>query len=183
MTSSILHPIIEHRILAVRNQHVLLDSDLAVLYGVQTKVLVQAVKRKVSRFPADFMFQLEMEEWAVLRSQFVTSNPAKGGRRYPPYAFTEHGVAMLSSVLNSEKAIAVNIEVMRAFVRMRGEKSYNDEFHSRIEQLEAHTKSLSEKQDETAIQIRQILDAMRALMAVPPQAKKRPIGFVTPDDS
>ena len=90
---------------------------------------------------------------------------------------------MLSSVLNSEKAIAVNIEVMRAFVRMRGEKSYNDEFHSRIEQLETRTKSLSEKQDETATQIRQILDAMRALMAVPPQAKKRPIGFVTPDDS
>ena len=105
------------RIQLVRGLRVMLDADLAALYGVETKVLVQAVKRNEGRFPSDFMFQLSNDEWAVLRSQSVTSNSGRGGRRYAPYAFTEQGVAMLSAVLGSERAIAVNIEIMRAFVR------------------------------------------------------------------
>ncbi len=107
--------IVEH-IVRLRGHSVLLDADLARLYGVQTRALVQAVKRNLARFPADFMFQLAAEEVAGLRSQFVISNPdGRGGRRYAPHAFTEQGVAMLSSVLNSPRAIAINIEIMRVF--------------------------------------------------------------------
>jgi len=110
---------VAHFILVIRRQRVLLDADLAALYGVETRVLLQAVKRNLRRFPPDFMFELSAAEWTSLRSQFVTSTPRLGGRRYAPYAFTEQGVAMLSSVLNSDRAIAVNIEIMRSFVRIR----------------------------------------------------------------
>src|SRR5438552_649839 len=110
---------ISRAILFLRGHRVLLDQALAELYGVETKVLVQAVKRNLARFPDDFMFQLTTSEWAGLRSQTVTSKRRRGGRRYAPYAFTEQGVAMLSSVLGSERAIAVNIQIMRAFVRIR----------------------------------------------------------------
>jgi len=106
-------------ILVIRRQRVLLDEDLASLYGVETRILLQAVKRNVERFPPDFMFELSAAEWTALRSQSVTSKPGRGGRRYAPYAFTEQGVAMLSSVLNNDRAIAVNIEIMRTFVRIR----------------------------------------------------------------
>lgn len=116
-----LQPHIARHILSLRDQRVMLDADLAALYDVETKVLVQAIKRNSERFPGDFMFQLDAQEWASLRSQFVTSNTGRGGRRYAPYAFTEQGVAMLSSVLNSPRAIAIaiNIEIMRAFVQVR----------------------------------------------------------------
>src|SRR6202043_2692345 len=111
---------IARAILVVRGQRVLIDAELAALYGVATKVLLQAVRRNRKRFPRDFMIQLTAAEWAALRSQFVTLKPGRGQhRKYMPYAFTEQGVAMLSSVLNSDRAIAVNIEIMRAFVRMR----------------------------------------------------------------
>ncbi|MHB8948159.1 MAG: ORF6N domain-containing protein [Rhodoferax sp.] len=106
-----LQALIGGRILVLREQRVMLDADLAELYGVQTKVLVQAVKRNLARFPQDFMFQLSNDEFAVLRSQTVTSNTGRGGRRTAPYAFTEQGVAMLSSVLGSPRAIGVNIEI------------------------------------------------------------------------
>ena len=113
-TSSINHPAVQisRFILVLRRHRVLLDEDLAELYGVETRVLVQAVKRNFSRFPRDFMFQLTPAEWTALKSQSVISNVGRGGRRSAPYAFTEQGVAMLSSVLNSERAIAVNIELM-----------------------------------------------------------------------
>lgn len=107
-------------ILVIRRQRVLLDEDLARLYGVETRAVLQAVKRNPGRFPSDFMFELSAAEWAALRSQSVTSESGRGGRRYAPFAFTEQGVAMLSSVLNSDRAIAVNIEIMRSFVRIRG---------------------------------------------------------------
>ena len=110
---------IEKRIFLIHGQKVMLDSDLADLYGVETKVLIQAVKRNIQRFPADFMIQLDNQEVGILRSQFVTSKKGHGGRRYLPYVFTEYGVAMLSSVLNSERAILVNIEIMRTFGRLR----------------------------------------------------------------
>ena len=160
-------------ILVLRGQRVILDADLAELYAVATKVLLQAVKRNKQRFPADFMMQLTPLEWAALRSQIVTSKPGRGGRRYPPYAFTEQGVAMLSSVLGSERAIAVNIEIMRAFVRMRDLLSSNKELARRFAQLEGRIdKKLSEHDDA----ITAILSAIRELMH-PPAPKRRGIGF------
>jgi len=131
--------------------------------------LVQAVKRNLERFPADFMFELSRAEWAVLRSQSVTSKPGRGGRRYAPYAFTEQGVAMLSSVLNSDHAIAVNIEIMRSFVRIRSvleaDKSLARKFERFERKLESH--------DQLIVAI---LAAIRALMN-PPPPRRRGIGF------
>ena len=165
---------IAHSILLLRGQKVLLDADLAELYGVPTKVLVQAVKRNLERFPEDFMFQLDADEFAALRSQSVTSNTGRGGRRYAPYAFTEQGVAMLSTVLSSPQAIAVNIEVMRAFVRLREVLAGNKELAAKLGELERKLKGHDQA-------IAGILDAIRQLMAPPPGPKKRPIGFVTGD--
>lgn len=177
---------IEQRIVLIRNHKVMLDADLAALYGVTTGVLVQAVKRNLARFPDDFMFQLDTEEWAVLRSQSVISNAGRGGRRYAPYAFTEQGVAMLSSVLGSAQAIAVNIEIMRAFVRLREVIVSNKELALRLDELENRTDFMSLKQDtfehNTRVQLKQIFDALREMMAPPEPPKKRAIGFVTPDD-
>ena len=164
---------IARSILVLRGQRVLLDAELADLYGVATKVLLQAVKRNAQRFPEDFMMQLTATEWAALRSQFVTSKTGRGGRRYTPYAFTEQGVAMLSSVLSSERAIAVNIEIMRAFVRMRELLSSNKELARRFAQLEARIDKKLAEHDEA---ITAILSAIRELMN-PPVPKRRPIGF------
>ncbi len=129
---------IAQTIILVRGEKVMLDADLAALYGVATRVLVQAVKRNVERFPADFMFQLNPEEFAHLRSQIVTSS-VWGGRRYPPYAFTEQGVAMLSSVLRSNRAVRVNIEIMRAFVQLRRILATHAELAHKLEELERGT--------------------------------------------
>jgi hypothetical protein len=110
---------IERAILLIRGEKVMLDEDLAALYGVPVKRLLQSFKRNRERFPADFAYQLTIKEFTNLRSQIVTSNEGRGGRRYRPFAFTENGVAMLSSVLRSKRAIAVNIEIMRTFTRLR----------------------------------------------------------------
>ncbi|MFK3616713.1 ORF6N domain-containing protein [Coxiella burnetii] len=161
--------IIERQILLIRGEKVILDADLAKLYGVETKVLVQAVKRNKDRFPSDFMFQLSQVEFSDLRSQFVTST--WGGRRYPPYAFTEQGVAMLSSVLRSSRAVAVNIEIMRTFVKLRRLLDSNDKLRKKLEALE-------QKYDE---QFNAVFKVIRQLME--PQVKKtRPIGFVWPHE-
>ncbi len=130
----------------IRNEKVLLDSDLAMLYDVETKVLIQAVKRNSNRFPEDFMFQLSKEEFKILRSQIVTSS--WGGRRYPPYAFTEQGVAMLSSVLNSEKAVHVNIAIMRAFVQLRKFLLSSESLSIKLKELEKETNEKFEEQQE-----------------------------------
>lgn len=143
----------------------MLDADLAFLYGVKTKVLVQAVKRNIKRFPSDFMFQLTKKEFDLLRSQIVTSN-RRGGRRYLPYAFTEQGVAMLSSVLNGNRAIQVNIEIMRVFVRMRQMLASYTTLARKLELLE-------KKYDK---RFRIIFEAIRQLMA-PLEPRRRPIGF------
>jgi phage regulator Rha-like protein len=156
---------IEKAILLIRGQKVMLDADLAELYGVETRVLVQAVKRNIERFPEDFMFQLSQEEFTILRSQIVTSSDW-GGRRYPPYAFTEQGVAMLSSVLRSQRAIQVNIEIMRAFIRLRQMLASHVELARKLDALE-------KKYD---AQFKQVFEAIRQLMA-PPEPKRRPIGF------
>ena len=127
---------IESKIFEVRGRKVMLDIDLAGLYEVETKVLNQAVKRNINRFPDDFMFRLTKEEWMTLRSQFVTSK-GRGGARYLPYAFTEQGLAMLSGVLHSEKAIKMNISIMRAFVHLRQFALSHKELTEKIKELEA----------------------------------------------
>ena len=141
------------------------DADLAALYGVETRVLVQAVKRNIDRFPEDFMFQLTKREFDDLRSQFVTSG--MGGRRYPPYAFTEQGVSMLSGVLRSQRAIRVNIEIMRAFVQLRRMLASHADLTRRLSAMER-------KYDD---KFKIVFRAMRELMAPPESKKKREIGF------
>jgi hypothetical protein len=155
---------IETAILVFRSQRVLLSAELARLYDVEPKVLVQAVKRNIERFPADFMFQLSAEEWASLKSQNVTSS--WGGARTAPHAFTEQGVAMLSSVLRSERAVQVNIEIMRAFVRLRRILSEHREISQRLDELEGRYDG----------QFKLVFDAIRQLMA-PAQDNKNSIGF------
>lgn len=161
------HERIEKIILTVRGQRVMMDADLATLYGVTTKALNQAVKRNLARFPRDFMFQLTDEEAAALRSQIVTSK-RRGGRQYRPYVFTEQGVAMLSSVLRSERAIQVNIAIMRAFVRLRELIGSNKILSRRLAELE-------KKYD---AQFRVVFEAIRELMAEP-ASKPHRIGFST----
>lgn len=159
--------LIERQILILRGHKVLLDAHLAVLYGVSTKRLNEQVRRNHSRFPADFMFQLTQDEVTFLRSQTATSKGGRGGRRYAPYVFTEQGVVMLSTVLNSERAIQVNIEIMRAFVRLRQLLASND-------QLARQLAALENKDDE---QFKVVFDAIRQLM-MPAEPKKRRIGFL-----
>jgi hypothetical protein len=149
----------------IRGQKVLLDADLAALYGVETKVFNQAVRRNKDRFPEDFMFQLTGEEAANLRSQFVTSS--WGGRRYSPYAFTEQGVAMLSSVLRSKRAVQVNIGIMRTFVRIRQVLATNEELARKVAQHDR--------------QIAVLFEHVQKMLA-PVPVKKNPIGFVPPKD-
>jgi len=144
----------------------MLDFDLAVLYGVETKALNRAVRRNIERFPEDFMFQLSKEELNLLRCQFGTSK-GRGGRRYLPYAVTEQGVAMLSSVLNSKRAIKVNIEIMRVFVRLRQILASHTDLARKLETME-------KKYDE---EFKKVWDVIRELIA-PPEPKKRPIGFL-----
>ncbi len=182
MTEQSVIPVerIERAILVLRGHRVLLDADLAILYGVETKALNRAVKRNSERFPADFMFRLTEEETAALRrhfgtsksgdgtalrSQFGTSN-SRGGRRYLPYAFTEQGVAMLSSVLRSPRAVQVNIEIMRAFVHLRQMLQANADLARKLATLER----------EYDIQFKIVFDAIRGLMA-PPVKPRRRIGF------
>jgi hypothetical protein len=152
--------------IVVRAQRVILDRDLAHLYGVPTKALKQAVKRNAGRFPEDFMFVLSAREFADWRSQFVTSNADRIGLRYAPMAFTEHGVVMLSSVLNSQQAVRVNIEVVRAFVRLRRMLVSNADLARRLDDLEMRYDA----------QFKVVFDAIRALMA-PPDKARRSIGF------
>ena len=164
--------LIARRIYRIRHEKVILDSDLAELYLVPTKHLNQAVKRNLARFPGDFMFQLSKEELENWKSQFVTSNPAaKMGLRKAPYAFTEHGVAMLSSVLNSERAIQMNIFIIRAFVRIRELLATNKELAARVEKLEA-----GQKEHGSIISIlAEEIEEMKRL----PDPPKRRIGFKT----
>lgn len=154
-----------HSIHVLRGERILLDADLADLYQVETRVLVQAVKRNLGRFPGDFMFQLSEKEWADLKSQFVISS-SWGGRRTAPYAFTELGVAMLSSVLNSERAIQANISIMRAFTQLRGMLAAHADLARKMESLER-------KYDG---QFRVVFEAIRDLME-PPAPAKKPLGF------
>jgi hypothetical protein len=160
---------IANAILVFRGQRVLLDSTLATMYSVKTKGLNQAVRRNRKRFPTDFMFQLSASEAASLRSQTVTSS-SHGGRRFRTYVFTEQGVAMLSSVLRSGRAIAVNIEIMRAFVRLRGIAKSHTDLARKLDELE-------KKYDR---RFKSVFEAIRHLMNPPARSTRRRIGFRTP---
>ncbi len=159
---------IERRIFVIRGHKVMLDSDLANFYGVQTKALNQAVTRNKTRFPDDFMFRLSLEEWDYLnRSQFVTGSQKHRDKRFLPRVFTQEGLAMLSGVLNSERSIAVNVAIMRAFVRLR-------------EVISTH-KELADKVSEHDQQIAYLFELLQDLLE-PPSPNKNPVGFITPDD-
>jgi|RhiMetdeSRZDD1v2_1073273.scaffolds.fasta_scaffold144762_2 ORF6N domain-containing protein len=160
---------IEPRIYLIRGQKVMLDTDLALLYQVPTFRLNEAVKRNNKRFPEDFMFQLTAGEWDSLTSQKAISKPGRGGRRTLPYAFTEHGVAMLSSVLNNERAIAMNILIVRAFIKLREVLASHKDLAARIENLESH-----QRRHASVINI--LADEIEQLKTVPAPSK-RPIGF------
>ncbi len=166
-------PAIEKRIYVVRGRQVLLDEDLANLYGVETRRLVEQVKRNLERFPEDFMFQLSGEEAAALRSQIATSNTGRGGRRYAPYVFTEQGVTMLSSVLRSRTAIAVNIEIMRTFVDLRRVAGSYAAPQERLDDLEQDMTARLDRHDE---QLQQIFKVLHHLISPPPDTK-HPVGF------
>lgn len=162
--------LIERRIYLIRGQKVMLDADLAELYQVETRQINQAVRRNIDRFPEDFMFQLTADEAAILRSQFVISRSGHGGRRYTPVAFTEHGVAMLSAVLNSERAVRMSIVIIRAFVRLREIVAADQTVAARLERVETRL-------DKHGSAIGVLVDEIKKLKRAPPA--KRRIGFVT----
>jgi hypothetical protein len=163
------------RIHVVRGISVVIDSDLAGLYGVPTKRFNEAVKRHATRFPADFMFQLAEAEFAALRSHFATSNAKRGGRRYLPHAFTEHGALMAAMILNSPLAVDVSVYVVRAFVQLRDLLAGNKELAHRLTELETRIEARLADQDAA---ITDILAAIRQLIN-PPASPRRPIGFIS----
>jgi len=163
---------VESRILFLRQQRVILDTDLAELYGVPVRQLNQQIKRNKERFPSDFVFQLTIKELTVLRSQIVISKIQRGGRRYLPHAFTEHGAIMAATVLNSERAVQMSVFVVRAFVRLRDMLATNKHLSAKIAELENHLESHDEV-------IQEIMQAIRELM-LPPSPKRRKIGFQLP---
>jgi phage regulator Rha-like protein len=158
---------IERQILLIRGERVMLDTDLAELYGVTTKRLNEQVRRNLGRFPSDFMFQLTPEELAVLRSQSATSKSGRGGRRYPPYAFTEHGAIMAANVLSSEQAVEASVRVVRAFVRLRQMLASHVDLARKLDEME-------EKYD---FQFEEVFDALRTLMAPPEPPERDRIGY------
>ena len=163
---------VESRILLLRHQRVILDADIAELYGVPVKVLNQQIKRNQKRFPADFVFQLSTKEYEALRSQFVTSKERRGGRRYLPYAFTEHGAIMAATVLNSERAVEMSVFVVRAFVRLREMLANNRKLAGKIDELENRL----DTHDST---IQDLIEAIKELMTPEDPPRKR-IGFQLP---
>ena len=164
------------RIHFMRGEKVLLDEDLAILYGVQTRRLNEQVRRNRERFPADFIFQLSTAEFLDLKSQFATSS--WGGRRKLPLAFTEHGAIMAATILNSSRAVEMSVYVVRAFVRMREAISQNKEIAKKLDALERRIDS----QDETIVEIVQTIRKLMEAPSRPAEPKRRPIGFVTPKE-
>ncbi len=171
---SVGNVVVADRIHVIRGRRVILDSDLAALYGVGTKQFNQAVRRNLARFPADFMFQLTNQELGALRSQIVTSNEGRGGRRYLPYVFTEHGAIMAATILNSPRATEMSVYVVRAFVELRETFATHKELAKRLDELEDRIEKKFATHDEA---LAEILSAIRSLMKSP-ETKRRPIGFV-----
>jgi hypothetical protein len=168
---------IARQILLVRGHKVMIDADLAALYGVTTKRFNEQVKRNLARFPADFMFRLHDTEHSALRSQFATSIGGRGGRRYLPYVFTEHGAIMAATILNSPRATEMSVFIVRAFVELREALANHKELTKRLDELEARLGRKLAGHDHA---IAGILEAIRQLMAPEPE-KKRRIGFVQTD--
>lgn len=166
--------LIENKIYIIRGQKVMFDNDLANLYNVETKRLNAAVKRNLDRFPDDFMFQLTDDEWKILRSQIVTSNKSRGGRTYNPYVFTEYGVLMLSNVLNSKKAIAVSIQIVRVFTKLKEIALTNKELSQRLDELENKFINYAK---ETRTDIDDIFRQLNQLIEVTKPSKTEQIGF------
>lgn len=168
---------IAQAILVIRGQKVILDADLAAIYGVETKRFNEQVRRNLERFPADFMFQITQAEWDALRSQFATLKMGRGQhRKYLPYAFTEHGAIMAATILNSPRAIEVSVYVVRAFVELRELLAGNKELAAKLAELESRIERKLETHDQA---IAGLIDAIRELMRPPEPGKKQPIGFVT----
>ena len=176
---------ITQRIVVLRDQKVLLDSDLAALYGVQTRRLNEQVRRNQARFPEDFIFEVSAAEFANLKSQFATSS--WGGRRKLPLAFTEHGAIMAATVLNTARPVEVSVYVVRAFVRLRELAATQGHLTKRLDELEHKTEAMAMAMRHdtftrsTRIQLKQVFEALRELMT-PPVPEKRPIGFIIPDE-
>ena len=189
--------LVTQRIVVLRGQRVIVDSQLAALYGVQTKRLNEALKRNAQRFPPDFMFELTQQEFASLRSQFATSSwdgahAGHGGRRYLPRVFTEHGALMAATVLNSPRAVQVSVYVVRAFVELRELAYTHQALAQRLDALEQKTEALATQHDTLVgnmrFEFRQVFEALRELAnkvtpAQSPPTPKRPIGFITPEDN
>jgi len=176
MTNLIPIQIIENKIFTIRGQRVMLDSDLALLYEVETRIINQAIKRNLDRFPEDFMFQLTNEEWKNLRSQFVISSVNYGGRRYTPYVFTEHGVLMLSNILNSPKAVAVSIQIIRVFNKLRQLATTPVQEVSELKKLLLlYMETNDHKLQEQDNKIFDIIQVLNNLLETPREPKK--IGF------
>jgi phage regulator Rha-like protein len=168
---------IDSLILSVRGEKVIFDSDLARIYGVSTKALNQAVKRNINRFPPDFLIQLTREEWVGLRSQIVTSKRGRGGRRYFPYAFTEHGAIMAANVLNSKRAVEMSIFVVRAFIKMRGLLADNKELALKLAELERELKNRLDVHETAIVGILQRIMQLIDPPPLPEPPPKRRIGF------
>jgi hypothetical protein len=190
MTSTSIVPLeaIALRIVQIRGQRVIVDSDLAALYHVPTKRFNEAVKRNLAKFPADFMFGLTDAEFATLRSQFATSNAStsgRGGRRYAPSVFTEHGALMAATILSSPRAIEVSVYIVRAFVRLRELAATHGDLAKQLSELEAKTEHLAIRHDAfsklTRKQLSEVFELLRQLM-VPPDTPKRHIGFIDPTE-
>jgi phage regulator Rha-like protein len=174
-TAIVLANRVDSKIQILRGQKVILDTDLAELYGVPVKQLNQQIKRNSDRFPADFFFQLSAAEYRSLRSQIVTSNSSRGGRRYLPHAFTEHGAIMAATVLNSKRAIEMSVFVVRAFVRMREALAANRQIVTKLSEIEKRLEGHD-------VELQELVDAIRELMA-PLPANNRRIGFEAPSAS
>jgi phage regulator Rha-like protein len=174
-TALVLAKKVDSKILVLRGQKIILDSDLATLYGVPVKRLNEQIKRNAKRFPADFLFRLSPAEYQNLRSQNATSSLSHGGRRYLPHAFTEHGAIMAASVLNSKRAIEMSIFVVRAFVRMREALAANQQIVTKLSEIERRLEGHD-------VEIQELVDAIRELM-VPLPANTKRIGFETPATS
>lgn len=169
MEKDVVQSVVEHKIYIIRGQRVMVDFDLAKLYGVETRILVQSLKRNTARFPVDFAFQLTSIEAKSLRSQFVISKIGRGGSRYLPYVFTEHGVVMLSAVLKSQRAVHMSIFIVRAFIKMREMLSTHADLAHKIEEIER-------KQKEHGDQLSSVYSVVKQLIN-PPEGPKKKIGF------
>lgn len=181
-TIALAEEAIINKIYLIRGQKVMIDRDLAELYGVETRTLKQAVRRNITRFPPDFMFEMNPQELENWRTQFATSNSAKQGLRYAPFCFTEQGVTMLSCILNTEKAIAVNIRIIRVFTQMREMLLNHKDILVKIEQIEKQLLKQDTRMDDHEADIQAIFQVLKKLVEAPPETPRPRIGFRRPGE-